>query len=244
MKNETAVLAVNKFRNYMFSPCSPDKQKERDELYAIITEEHENQIRSITVPSYDASPILHPTWKERLFLWYIAGKPVSNPRIGIYWYLEMKVFDYQELIDRLAASGLITTIPISESLPKLSLDQLRTIAKQNDIPSSGTKATLVDIINRNLSADYLNKSYSSFSKFSLTPSGKELVDASNALIFYHQNRNRIDPSFSYKNIEKYVSKYPSLTPLCAILLREIQNANNKDELIKSIFAEYRRREQI
>ena len=190
MINKDAVFAVNKFKDYMNSPCSLEKRKERDGLYSIIVAEHEHQIKSITMPVIDATLICQPTWKEILFLWYIAGKPVSNPRIGIYWYLEMKVFDYQDLINRLASSGFLETNRISNSLINLSLDQLRTIAKENNFPTSGTKAKLADKISRNISAEKIDDDYSNFATFSLTQKGKKLIEESESLIFYHRNKNR------------------------------------------------------
>lgn len=215
---------------------------ETDRKYHIVCQEHEMQISRIAIPRVDKIFKMELLPKEIIFLWYINRKPVSNPPIAVYWFIDYRIYDYQELISKLFSGGYLFSEKPCRCLSSYSIKSLKCILTDNSLPKSGDKNTLIQRIKANISESQINEYFKGSEFFALTPLGQAMVNDSMPLICFHQNRNKCLGIYRLDQIYSIYKKLPLSTPNDIVDLLNLiykfaqkhKNIKNRNQLIEYI----------
>lgn len=212
-KNKSAIKAARKIAAPFISSVEDHDRVVvyRQALYAIVQDEHKEQIDSIHVPEKVHPQKLTLNRKERLFLWYLNGKRTDIENVGVYWYIEYQLYDYQACVQKLFDGGYLQCARPSDSLEVLKLEDLKSILKEAKLPSSGTKTKLCARIRDALSDEYINDRYPHFQTFSCTDQGNRIIQESAATIYLHQHKMNLPVHLDFRDVEKMARKYPQLS---------------------------------
>lgn len=109
---------------------------------------------------------------EKAFLDYINSKNVDTVEIASYWTYEFFI-DCNYLISKLLKNEYLE-ISENRDLANMTIDDLKTILKQANLKTSGTKNILIERIKENLSIDEINNISNNGSRyFVITEKGKQ-----------------------------------------------------------------------
>lgn len=106
---------------------------------------------------------------ELLFVKYLHHKPISLDYIPGYFTFEHHI-DYCKVITSAFGSGLLCYAPVSFTLSKLSVPNLKDILSKNGIKISGKKADLINAVLSSINTSCFEKKY-----YELTQKGIELT---------------------------------------------------------------------
>ena len=106
---------------------------------------------------------------ELLFVKYLHHKPISLDYIPGYFTFEHHI-DYCKVITSAFGSGLLCYAPVSFTLSKLSVPNLKDILSKNGIEISGKKADLINAVLSSINTSCFEKKY-----YELTQKGIELT---------------------------------------------------------------------
>ena len=106
---------------------------------------------------------------ELLFVKYLHHKPISLDYIPGYFTFEHHI-DYCKVITSAFGSGLLCYAPVSFTLSKLSVPNLKDILSKNGIKISGKKADLIKAVLSSINTSCFEKKY-----YELTQKGIELT---------------------------------------------------------------------
>lgn len=156
----------------------------------------------------DPSDLYYYTAKERLFLWYINGRPVKEPQISQYF----DDLNIQTVIDSFIKNGYLRIARPSECLSLNTLRDLSTILDDYCIPKSGRKE---DVVNRILSIvpmDVIDDLYPQYSCYWTTDIGNALILMSRGLILYYKGIAQFSAFLTLEDMDKLIRKYPYKQP--------------------------------
>ena len=191
-------------------------ERELNERYADEKRKHEDSINSIKYPivtNIDETLAYRLSPQERLFLWYINNKPISKPKIGTYWRVDYKIYDYNACINKLMRAGLllISHHP-TDYFSRITVKELKAIAVSNNIKCSGDKQKIISTLTEDLSYEVLSNISEKFPTFKITESGKNLIKHNYCLIYYHRNRNCYYASLNLGVVDSLMKKHPDQHP--------------------------------
>lgn len=106
---------------------------------------------------------------ELLFVKYLHHKPISLDYIPGYFTFEHHI-DYCKVITSAFGSGLLCYAPVSFTLSKLSVPNLKDILSKNGIKISGKKVDLINAVLSSINTSCFEKKY-----YELTQKGIELT---------------------------------------------------------------------
>lgn len=106
---------------------------------------------------------------ELLFVKYLHHEPISLDYIPGYFTFEHHI-DYCKVITSAFGSGLLCYAPVSFTLSKLSVPNLKDILSKNGIKISGKKADLINAVLSSINTSCFEKKY-----YELTQKGIELT---------------------------------------------------------------------
>lgn len=214
--NKEAIRAAE-FLNRPINVMDDDKTK-RDAEYEIVLKEHERLIEAIHVPEAVTPCDVDLTPTEKVFLWYLNGKPVRRPNIAVYWFIEYGLHDYQNCVQKLFDGGYLTVAAPAESLSMLTKQQLNEILDDYALPKTGRKADLVQRIVETIPEEAINSIYKDIVRFAFTPRGHQEVNNAYSLVYFHQHRSHVPGGFSLDDVDYIVNKFPRLSPDEILLL--------------------------
>lgn len=223
-----------------------DSVTHRNGLYETVKAEHDRQVAAIHLPSEINRRALPLNAKQKLFLWYIDGKRPDCLNIGVYWYIEYSIYDYQACIQHLFDGGYLTTAEPADSLFQLQAADLKSILKHAGLPTSGAKAALCKRIQDCISPESINAQYPEYKTFTCTASGKEIIERSSAIVYYHQHRMKTDVHLSLREIDKAATKRRNIGGAALVWLLSykkdrksiLQKVNQLDENTKQHILKY------
>lgn len=229
---KSKAIRASEYLNKPINVMDDDKEK-RDAEYEIVKKEHDRLINSIHVPEIISPCDVELTPTEKVFLWYINGKPTNKPNIAVYWFIEYGVHDYQACIQKLFDGGYLTTASPKDSLSKLTIQQLGNILDDYALPKTGKKVDMVQRIIDTIPEDAINSIYKDFLRFSYTMKGHQTVNNAYPIIYFHQHKSHIPEGFTLDDVDYAVKRFPHLSPdEILILLPQIYKGQEETVILR------------
>lgn len=145
----------------------------------------ENPAPANSVSSIPSSPAL--TDAEIMLLEYCTYGSYPHPKNGYpqFWEREFHMLDVDHALASLETRGYIEFCPALDMLPRLTIAQLKDIAKKNGIAVSGKKADILAMVS-SISPVSLEKTVTN-RKYRLTDKGRAVWQENSAVIFAYKN---------------------------------------------------------
>lgn len=195
-------------------------EAELNARYKVAQQKHQAAISSIRYPvitQIDTSIVYTLSPAERLFLWYINKKPVSNPKIGIYWRLDYGIYDFQSCIVKLMKAGLLIVSDDPRTyLNRLTIKDLKALGDAHGVSCSGVKQNIIDTLLQEVPEEELSRLASKQATFKITESGERLIKESYGLVFFHRNKNMYIAGLALPEVDKILRRSPSKHPYDAL----------------------------
>lgn len=191
-------------------------EAEMNARYEAAKQRHQSAISDISYPiitEFDLSLAGSLMPVEKLFLWYINGKPVKSPKIGVYWRLNYNLYDFQRCITKLMKAGLLAvSSDPNVYLRTLTVDVLRQMCSGFGLPVSGRKQQLIDnLLAHDSAKETIQHLADKQAVFRLTERGKRFVLDNQGLIFYHKNRSYYSTDLTLEKADQLLRRSPSLS---------------------------------
>lgn len=146
---------------------------------------------------------------EILLLEYCSYGTYPHPKNGYpgFWWFEYGIRDVGTFLKSLEARGFIRYATAAESLPKLTVAQLKDLLTENGLPVNGKKAELITRIQECISEEALS-SYIKERKYVLTELGVSELDENQYIPYMHKHPKkttgdiRFGPTFNVWSINE------------------------------------------
>lgn len=150
-----------------------DKQLERVDLDKLLT-----------VKPVPPRPL---SLSEILFLEYMDGRPASMSGVAGYWVYSYEL-NIPEVLEAFFSYGYLKFADAPFAISKCTVQNLKELLSNNNLPVSGKKEILINRILENIPQDKLEKQFAN-KYLQLTDQGKALIASYSHLKYFHANSN-------------------------------------------------------
>lgn len=117
---------------------------------------------------------------EKSFLKYMSGNNVINPYIPGYWTYEYHI-NYKKLLTKFLVQGYLKISSDADTLPFLTVEELKAILRCNNLKVSGKKEELINRITDNIDSSVIESSIQNDNrKYILTEKGLQITSGMKA----------------------------------------------------------------
>jgi len=102
--------------------------------------------------------------------------PVDQRAVPKYWVFQYGIRDLQAEFDKLISLGLLRIGSIRESMPNFTVNRIKRILIEYNLPTQGRKAELVDRLFNKIPEEKLEEDFSNSRQYILTEEGKKALE--------------------------------------------------------------------
>lgn len=147
---------------------------------------------------------------EVVAIWYAGTFTTSEAAVCSFWKYKYGIDNIRPILNRLLTRGFIEIEPLSESLSRQKIPELKEYLREAGLPVSGKKADLITRLVQNTTAEYIESKIQDRS-YCQTALGKAEMDADeNEYIFYfHRNKVPYGPDINVWWMNEQLHQYPN-----------------------------------